>query len=41
MKNLHRAVDGVDGNIIAEMDGEFEIRVTCKQCGEIGYVFKA
>ena len=40
MKKLHRAVDGVDGNIIAKIDGEFEIKVTCKKCGEIGYLFK-
>lgn len=34
MKNLHRAVDKVDGNFHATMSGEFEIKITCKACGE-------
>lgn len=33
MKKLHRAVDGVEGNIKAIMVGEFEIEITCQNCG--------
>lgn len=34
MKKLHRAVDKVEGNFNAAMHGEFEIKITCKACGE-------
>lgn len=33
MKKLHRAVDGVDGDFSAAMQGEFDVKVTCKACG--------
>ena len=34
MKKLRRDVDKVEGNFIATMHGEFEIKITCKTCGE-------
>ncbi len=40
MKKLHRDVDGVEGQISAHMNGEFEIQVTCLKCKNVGYLFK-
>ena len=34
MKNLHRAVDKVDGKFIACMQGEFEIKIIRQSCNE-------
>jgi ribosomal protein S27E len=35
MKKLHRDIDKVEGNFNASMQGEFEIEISCKSCGEI------
>ena len=35
MKNLGREVDGVEGQFLAEMQGDLDIKITCQLCGEI------
>jgi hypothetical protein len=40
MRGPGRDVDGVEGNISAEMSGEFEIKVTCQGCGVQEFLFK-
>lgn len=40
MKKLHREIDGVEGQISAYMNGEFEVKVTCLNCNDVGYLFQ-